>query len=163
MEIPIEKQTSLGLYATAKEAYEIWVNSPDTVKILDVRTLDEYINIGHAAMAWNIPVFFQTSDWDAEKGQFAIIPNPDFLDEAKRVFQPNEILYVMCRSGGRSAVAVNLLASAGFNKVYNIIDGFEGDMVKDPESAYLGKRMKNGWKNSGVPWTYELDRENICV
>ena len=54
MEIPIEKQTSLGLYATAKEAYEIWVNSPDTVKILDVRTLDEYINIGHAAMALSL-------------------------------------------------------------------------------------------------------------
>jgi len=22
-------------------------------------------------------------------------------------------------------------------------------------------RMKNGWKNSGLPWTYELDRERL--
>ena len=29
--------------------------------------------------------------------------------------------------------------------------------VDDPDSAYHGKRMKNGWKNSGVPWTYDCD------
>ena len=33
----------------------------------------------------------------------------------------------------------------------------EGDTVNDPESAYHGKRMKNGWKNAGLPWTYDLD------
>lgn len=33
----------------------------------------------------------------------------------------------MCRSGGRSAAAVNLLAGAGFTNVYNITDGMEGD------------------------------------
>ena len=37
-----------------------------------------------------------------------------------------------------------MLAKAGFTKIYNIIDGFEGDTVNDPESVYHGKRMKNG-------------------
>ena len=55
-----------------------------------------------------------------------------------------------CRSGGRSALAVNALAKAGFTNVYNIIDGFEGDKVAEEGSLYLGKRMKNGWKNSGL-------------
>jgi rhodanese-related sulfurtransferase len=163
MELPIEKQTTLGLYAKAKEAYDKWVNSPEKVKILDVRTLDEYINIGHPAMSWNIPVFFQTRQWDAEKRQFTITPNPDFKKEAQKLFQPDDTLYVMCRSGGRSAFAVNELAALGFKKAFNVVDGFEGDMVKDPESAYHGKRMRNGWKNSGAPWTYEIEREHICV
>lgn len=59
MELPKEKQTTLGLYATAKEAYEQWKAAPEKINILDVRTLDEYINIGHAEMAWNIPAFFK--------------------------------------------------------------------------------------------------------
>jgi hypothetical protein len=51
---------------------------------------------------------------------------------------------------------VNALTKAGFTKVHNIIDGFEGDKVEDPESIYHGMRMRNGRKNS-VPWTYLLD------
>ena len=30
----------------------------------------------------------------------------------------------------------------------------EGDAVEDPDSAYQGQRLVNGWKNSGCPWTY---------
>jgi hypothetical protein len=33
----------------------------------------------------------------------------------------------------------------------------EGDMVNDPGNLFNGKRMKNGWKNSGLPWTYAID------
>ena len=47
--------------------------------------------------------------------------------------------------------------------VYNIIDGMEGDKVNDPDSAYRGKRMKNGWKNSGAPWTYDVNPELLWV
>jgi len=157
--LPKGKQTTLGLYVTAKEAYDNWKQAPDKIKILDVRTPDEYINIGHAAMAWNIPAFLQTYDWDAEKQQFSIKPNADFMKDIKEAFQITDTLYVMCRSGGRSAWAVNQLAAAGFKNVYNITDGFEGDAVNDPESVFNGQRLKNGWKNSGLPWTYKIDPE----
>lgn len=63
---------------------------------------------------------------------------------------------------GQTAVAVNALAKAGFTKVHNIIDGFEGDKVTDPESIYHGKRMKNGWKNS-APWSYALDPALVWI
>jgi rhodanese-related sulfurtransferase len=53
-------------------------------------------------------------------------------------------------------MAVNALAQAGFKNVYNITDGFEGDSVKDPGSVFKGQRMVNGWRNSGLPWTYEV-------
>ena len=58
-------------------------------------------------------------------------------------------------------MAVNLLAEAGFKNAYNIIDGMEGDLVEDPDSMFVGKRMKNGWKNAGVPWTYDVDPDLV--
>lgn len=162
-ELPKEKQTTLGLYVTAKEAYEKWKTDPEKVKVLDVRTQEEYLYIGHPAMAWNIPIFFQSYDWDAEKKHFPMKPNSDFLQKIKEVFQPDDIILVTCRSGGRSAMAVNQLAEAGFKNVYNITDGFEGDMVKDSESVFVGQRMINGWKNSGLPWTYSINPKLMLI
>ena len=48
-------------------------------------------------------------------------------------------------------------------KLYNITDGMEGDKVEDPESVYAGKRMRNGWKNWGLPWTYGIDPERVLI
>ena len=148
-------RTSLGLYATAQEAYEMWKAKPEQVKIIDVRTPEEYIFVGHPAMAWNIPLVFTTYTWNIDKQEPYVRVNPDFVARVKSLVGPADTLLVMCRSGERSAMAVNALAKAGFTTVYNIIDGFEGDRVTDPESAYKGKRMKNGWKNFGLPWTYD--------
>ena len=121
-ELPKGKQTVLGLYVTAKEAYEKWQADPEKVKILDVRTPEEYIFVGHAEMAWNIPLAFQTYQWDATKGYFAVKPNPDFIALVKDQFTPEDTLLITCRSGGRSAMAVNLLAENGFKHAYNIVD-----------------------------------------
>ena len=60
-------------------------------------------------------------------------------------------------------MAVNLLAKAGFDKVYTITDGMEGDKVKDPNSVFDGTRLVNGWKNSGLPWTYDVDPELMVL
>jgi rhodanese-related sulfurtransferase len=73
------------------------------------------------------------------------------------------MLLVMCRSGPRGAMAINLLAKAGFTNVYNITDGMEGDAVKDPNSVFNGQRLVNGWKNSGLPWTYEINPERMVM
>ena len=156
-ELPKEKQTSLELYVTSKEAYEKWKVNPDKVKILDVRTPEEYLFIGHAEMAWNVPIFLQTYDWDAEKNRFPMKPNADFLAKVKEVFQLNDTILITCRSGSRSAMAVNQLAKEGFSNVYTIVDGFEGDKVKDKTSVFAGQRMVNGWKNSGLPYSYKID------
>ncbi|MCC6413807.1 MAG: sulfurtransferase [Saprospiraceae bacterium] len=155
-ELPKGKQTSLGLYITAKEAYETWKATPESCKLIDVRTVEEYLFLGHAAKAWNIPLALQSYDWDQEKQMFKMVPNPNFMADAKALAQTTDKLFVMCRSGGRSAMAVNALAQAGFTNVYNIVDGFEGDLVQDPDSVFNGQRLKNGWKNS-EPWTYDVD------
>ena len=160
-ELPAAKQTTPGLYLTAREAYEKWQTDPDNVTILDVRTTEEYLFVGHAPMAWNVPLLSQTHEWNAEKGYFAFQPNPDFISQVKEVAGPTDTIMVMCRSGGRSAMAVNLLVEAGFTNVYQITDGMEGDSIKDPESVFQGQRLKNGWKNSGAPWTYKIDPERV--
>jgi rhodanese-related sulfurtransferase len=161
--VPKEKQTSLGLYLTAKDAYEKWKADPKQVKIVDVRTPEEYVYIGHPAMALNVPVKLQVYQWDATGRKLPMKANPDFVARAKELFKPSDTLLVMCRSGGRSSQAVNQLSEAGFKQVYNIIDGMEGDVVKDSESVYDGQRMKNGWKNSSLPWTYDLDPEKMSL
>jgi rhodanese-related sulfurtransferase len=156
-----KKRTVLGLYVTAKEAYEQWKADPGQVTILDVRTPEELLFVGHAPMAWKIPVAAQSYAWDPEKQQFPMQFLSDFAARVSTVAKPDDTIMVMCRSGGRSALAVNLLAKAGFTNVHNIIDGMEGDQVKDPDSVFLGQRLKNGWKNSGAPWTYELTPERL--
>jgi rhodanese-related sulfurtransferase len=161
--LPKEKQTTLGLYVTAKEAYEKWQAEPEKVKILDVRTPEEYLFVGHPTMAWKIPVAGQSYEWDAGKGQFPMKLIPDFVSRVSEVAKPGDTIMVMCRSGGRSAIAANLLAKAGFKQVYNIIDGMEGDEVADPASVFLGQRLVNGWKNSGCPWTYKLTPDRMLL
>ena len=60
-------------------------------------------------------------------------------------------------------MAINQLAAAGFVNVYNIINGLEGDRVDDPGSVYNGKHMRNGWKNSGLPWGYDFHPDLMWV
>jgi rhodanese-related sulfurtransferase len=156
-DIPRDKQTKLGLYATAREAYDAWKADPGAVKLLDVRTPDEYLFVGHTEMAWLVPFKLQVYRWDESGKKLPMKNNPDFFAHAKEIIQASDRVYVMCRSGGRSAMAVNALADAGFTNVYNIVDGMEGDAEADRNSPDYGKRVKNGWKNAGLPWTYELD------
>jgi len=151
------KQTSVGKYVTAAEAYEKWSADQGKIKVLDVRTPEEYVFVGHAPMARNIPLRLWTGKWVADKKGFDLAENGRFVDAVKKFAATDEALFVMCRSGQRSAAAVNLLAKAGFTNVYNIVDGFEGDMVTSEDSPNKGKRMLNGWKNSSAPWTYALD------
>ena len=162
MQVPPAKQTALGLYLTAREAYEMWKADPEPVKVLDVRMVEEYVFLGHAAAAVNIPLAFPKYQWHTEKQKYGFEINPDFIDHIKEVFKPDDTIVAMCRSGGRSAFAINMLAKAGFTNIYNIIDGFEGDTVNDQESVFHGKRMKNGWKNS-ASWTYDLDPANVWI
>ncbi|MDX2417373.1 MAG: rhodanese-like domain-containing protein [Xanthomonadales bacterium] len=158
-----DKQTILERQVTAEEAYEKWRAAPDSVRVLDVRTLEEYLFVGHAPMSRNIPLYYQTDQWDAKKERFAMVPNLDFVYQVKQAASVDETILVICRSGGRGAKATNMLANAGFKNVFNIEHGMEGDKISDPQSAYQGQRLRNGWKNSGLPWTYKVDPERMPV
>ena len=89
--------------------------------------------------------------------------NPGFVPTARDLFASTDTLLVLCATGGRGAMAVNLLAQAGFVNVYNIVNGFEGDRVDDPGSVFHGKHMQNGWKNAGLPWGYDFHPDLMWV
>lgn len=160
-EVPDSNVTTLGLYVMPDEAYRMWEDDPNGVKVLDVRTFEEYVFGGHPEMAHNIPLVFPR--FNPEGPSMPGRPpgcsgeaNPDFVAEAKDAFDPADTILVMCATGGRGAMAVNALAEAGFSRAYNIVNGFEGDRVDDPGSVYHGKHLRNGWKNLGMPWGYDF-------
>jgi len=156
-DVPEGCRTRLDLYVTPTEAYERWAADTEHVKVLDVRTPEEYAFVGHPEMAMNIPFVMHTYEWEPERGRVAIEGNPRFIPEVTRWADPGDTILVMCRSGGRAALAVDVLADAGYGNVYNILEGMEGERVNDPRSVFHRKRMVNGWKNAGLPWTYDLE------
>ena len=83
-QLPKAKQTTLGLYVTAAQAYEMWKASPDKVKVIDVRTPEEFAFVGHPEMAWNIPVAFVSYQRKNRKFEYKAEPNKAFVDSGQR-------------------------------------------------------------------------------
>lgn len=115
--------------------------------------------IGYAdATDANIPflMFDPGLAFDDEKDGYRMQPNPAFVALVQAYLARPEsaaktTLLVMCRSGDRSAKAVDALNDAGIDaRIYSVIDGFEGD--KDDS----GLRSVNGWRNAGLPWSYKV-------
>lgn len=127
---------------SSTEAWEL-LKERDTY-LVDVRSIAEYVFVGHAAMAHNIPLSF----WDEMKQN--LLSNDAFLKDLKSRFKTDERLIFICRSGGRSLRAARMARNAGFTRVFNITYGFEG------ETDAEGYRVVNGWKNN-LPYTYRLD------
>ncbi len=162
-EIPESKKTRLGLYMTALEASEAAAADRGKVLFIDVRTPGEVMFVGAAdATDANVPFVDLASPttWDAKNNRLLLVRNEAFVAkvearlDAKRLGKSDRVI-VMCRSGDRSAKAVDTLADAGFTNVWTVIDGFEGDLSKD------GRRDVNGWRNAGLPWTYKLDKTKL--
>ena len=125
-----EKQTVLGLYLRSKEAFAMWQKEPETVKIIDCRTPEEYVFVGHPPMAYNIPLKFMSYKWDAVKKTYVLEDNLDFLARVQKLCKVTDTILVICRFGTRTAIAVNKLAEAGFKNVFSIVDGFDGELIE---------------------------------
>ena len=54
---------------------------------------------------------------------------------------------LICRSGKRSLEAGRVLVEAGFREVYNVLEGFEGELNEHHQRSTLG-----GWRFHGLPW-----------
>lgn len=87
-----------------------WANAlddhPEAV-VLDVRTQEEFDG-GHIPKALNI---------DLRLG-------PGFLDAINNL-DKSKSYYVYCRSGARSAQAVQIMRDLGFSETYNLIGGIQ--------------------------------------
>jgi rhodanese-related sulfurtransferase len=169
MDLPKGKKTELGLYLTAVEAYEFIKKEESHLLFIDVRTQAEIAFVGVPTLIdANVPyeVITDWSQWDEKQKSFKMTENDNFVSAVesrlmeKSLDKQSPIIF-MCRSGFRSASAVNLLAKAGYKNVYHLIDGFEGD--KAPAGPKQGQRVLDGWKNSDLPWTDQLEKTKMYL
>ena len=104
------------------------------VELLDVRTQDEWDNVGKPnGEKLGLKPHFVTIVRSPEQSA-----NKDFIEKVKKIIGLNKELLVMCKAGGRSMMASQLLSQENI-KCINISDGFEGN-GENP-----------GWKNEGLP------------
>lgn len=164
-ELPVKKQTDLGLYVTAVEAANL-LQDPDVV-FIDVRSRVEVAFVGIATRA-NVNIPFKImpgfAEFNPEKGTYSLVENPDFAAVFSKYAEENNItsgstVILICRSGGRSARAADVLNELGYSNVYSLVDGFEGDKASD--GPLKGQRVVNGWKNAGLEWSYKLSESQI--
>jgi rhodanese-related sulfurtransferase len=165
--VPTVKRTKLGQYFLAPEAADFLSKNASKALFLDIRTPAELAFVGMPTMAdANVPYMVEPDfpAWDEVKSTLKLEKNSDFVPEVRRRLNekhlgPDSTIVLICRSGDRSAAAANLLAEAGLNNVYSVVDGVEGDLAKDGPKA--GQRAVNGWKNAGLPWSYTLEKKKM--
>lgn len=163
-----EKWTIAGKYLTAREAFQFKQAQGEKLLFVDIRTPSELNFVGSPKnMDINIPlVTMDYKQWDDKASSFKKIPNKHFISAFNNAIQSRGMtkdssIVLLCRSGKRSARAANLLTSNGYSKVYTVVDGFEGDKAK--LGSKKGKRVVNGWKNAGLPWTYKLQQSHLTL
>ena len=162
-----EQKTKLEMYLSPKQAADFVAKNKDKVLFLDVRTRAEPLFVGMATAVdalvpyVEFPEFHAEWGWDENRAAYKYEPFNDFAPEVARRLKAkgltkNDPIVLMCRSGDRSSRAANLLADLGYTRVYSVVGGFEG-----PLNEKTGRRDIGGWKNTGLPWSYELDKNKM--
>jgi len=162
-----KQQTIWNLYVDSKEAYDMKQKLGDKMLLVDVRDPIEIMFTGFTDVVdINIPFKLANgSVWNNKKPVFLMEVNPDFEAEIAAALEARGLtkeapVVIMCRSGGtRGAPAIKYLENKGYKQVYVVTDGFEGGKIKDGDRKNW--RLKNGWKNSGLPWSYKLNKEKM--
>ena len=120
-----------------RQAWDLLQQHTDAV-LVDVRTKIEHAFVGHPIGAIHI-AWKEAPDWQL---------NASFVAEVeKRVPDKKAPILLLCRSGQRSLEAAKALEAAGFARLINIIDGFEGSLDQQQHRGHLG-----GWRYDGLPW-----------
>lgn len=162
-----KKQTKWGLYLTSKEAYDMKQKLGEKALFIDVREPIEMMFTGYTdSIDINVPfLLVNPSKWNPKKPKFAMEQNPKYVEDVLAALKERKLgtsapIILMCRSGGtRGAPSARALEGHGLEKVYVVVDGFEGGSLKDhPKGPW---RLKNGWKNSGLPWSYKLNPDKV--
>ena len=120
------------------EAWQLFASG--AAQIIDVRTNEERKFVGHVPNT--LHVAWQTGT--------SLNRNPRFVREVEAKVRKDSVVLLLCRSGKRSHEAGRALADAGFSDVYNISEGFEGDLNDRTQRGELG-----GWRHWSLPWVQD--------
>nr|WP_298410811.1 rhodanese-like domain-containing protein [uncultured Halomonas sp.] len=147
----------------AQEAYEL-LESNAQAMLVDVRDPIEIKFTGFATPTdIHVPLALaDRENFDEGANTWAMVPNPDFDAQIQQALVERGVdddtpIVFMCRSGSRSDKAAERVAAMGFNNVHSMDQGFEGSPLEKRNSK--GVRAVDGWRNSGLPWSYEIDPE----
>ncbi len=154
---PIKIKGHPGGDITPSQALKM-VKENNRTFIVDVRSIPEFVLVGHPVMAYHVPIKFWNGKHTSK--EYGMKMNENFLKDLKDRFNiETDTLIFMCRSGKRSCLAAELAINRGWpkDKAYNMMGGFEGDKLKNENSIFNGQRAMGGWKNEGLPWTYKVD------
>ena len=128
-----ERARQMGLaYAgavTPEEAHRL--RELGAARIVDVRSPQEWQHVGHVEGA---PLV----EWPRNGDGQAVAA---FVEKVEDAVDPAEPVLFLCRSGVRSHYAAHVTTQAGFQRAYNILEGFEGV-----------EGVRGGWRNHGLPW-----------
>ncbi|AVS81544.1 rhodanese [Paracidovorax avenae] len=112
--------------------------------LVDVRSAEERKFVGHVPGSLHVPWATGT----------ALTRNPRFARELEARLAPyggrNAVALLLCRSGKRSALAAQAATQAGFAAVFNVLEGFEGEL-----DALQHRGGSDGWRFHGLPWVQD--------
>jgi rhodanese-related sulfurtransferase len=124
-------------YAGAVTPPEAWqLMQSGAAALIDVRTAPEYKFVGRVPHSVNV-------EWHGEDP----LPRAQFIESLRRVADPDVPLLFLCRSAVRSDAAAAAATEAGFRRVYNVLEGFEGQRDAAQQRGHI-----NGWRRAGLPW-----------
>lgn len=108
--------------------------------LVDVRTAEERKFVGHVPGSVHVAWATGTS----------LTRNPRFVRELEARAGKGATLLLLCRSGKRSALAAEAAAKAGFANVFNVLEGFEGELDTSGQRGHI-----DGWRVRGLPWAQD--------
>lgn len=112
--------------------------------LVDVRSGEERKFVGHVPGSQHVAWATGT----------ALTRNPRFVRELEAKLAKDggkdAVVLLLCRSGKRSALAAEAAAKAGFTNVFNVLEGFEGEI---DEHQHRG--VADGWRFHRLPWVQD--------
>jgi rhodanese-related sulfurtransferase len=126
-----------------EQAWQALAGNPNA-QLVDVRTDAEWTYVGLPDLS-SLNKRVLLIAWQAFPSGAM---NPHFLQQlgGAGVSETDDI-YFICRSGARSLSAAEAARTAGYGRVYNVADGFEG-----PPDQQGHRGSVAGWKAGNLPW-----------
>lgn len=127
-------------------AVDAWPQlAEDGAVLVDCRSMAEWAFVGIPDLS-GIGKEVITIEWTRMNGQ----PNPAFMAQLETLVPKDKKLFLICRSGARSNAAATAAINAGYGAVFNVMDGFEGDLDENGH-----RKSINGWCSAGLPWNQD--------
>lgn len=140
--IKADAQASGLLYAGGASPALAWqLISTAGVLLVDVRSNEERHFVGHVPGSIHVPWATGT----------ALTRNPRFARELEsKIGGKDTVALLLCRSGKRSILAAEAATKAGLTHIFNVLEGFEGEI-----DAQQQRGKADGWRFHGLPWVQD--------